>query len=81
MASVRDRLGVLVQRALGDLERRRLPRLPPPLQLLWGDAELDGVLDGVDGNDIAVLHQSNGAADLGFRYNVADAESVRSGGE
>ena len=48
VARVCDGLDVLVQRALGNLERRRLPRLPSPLQLLWGNAELNGVLDSVD---------------------------------
>jgi len=56
MASIRDDLGVFVQRALGGLERRRLPCFPPPLQLLWRNAELDGVLDCVDCDDVAVLH-------------------------
>ena len=80
MTSVCNGFDILVQRPLGDLERRRRPRLPSPLQLLWGNAELDGVLDGVDGDDIAVLHQRDGPADLGFGYDVADAESVRSNG-
>ena len=48
MTSIRDGLDILVQRSLGDLERRRLPFLPSPLQLFWGNAELDGVLDCVD---------------------------------
>ncbi len=78
-AGVLDELDVLVQRALRDLERGRLPRCAAFLELLWRHMQLDRVLDGIDRDDIAVVDKRDRAADLGLRHDVADAEPVRTG--
>lgn len=38
--------------------------------------QLDRVLDGVDGDHIAISNECDGASDLRFRNDVADAEPV-----
>ena len=75
-AGILHDLGVLEQRSLADLERRRLPRCATLLELLFRDLEFDGVLHGVHRDDIAVPYERNGPTDLRFGYNVSDAESM-----
>ena len=75
-ASIFHDLRVLEQRSLSDLQRRRLPRSATLLELLRRDVELNGVLHGVDRDDISVPHECNGTAHLRFGYNVPDAETM-----
>mmetsp|Transcript_13416 Transcript_13416/g.57198 ORF Transcript_13416/g.57198 Transcript_13416/m.57198 type:complete len:458 (-) Transcript_13416:380-1753(-) len=75
-------LDVLVQRAAGGFEGRRLPRRLALLPLLVRDVErVDGSVLGVDLDDVAVLHQADGAADLRLGGDVSDDEPVRAAGE
>jgi hypothetical protein len=77
MASIRHKFRVLEEGALGHLERRRRPHLLACGHLLVRNANLDGVLDGVDGDDVSILDEGDRAADLSFRYDMTDAEAVR----
>jgi hypothetical protein len=77
MARIRDDFGVLVERALGVLERGRGPQRAAARELLVRDAQLNRVFHGVDRNDVAVLDERDRAPVLRFWNDVADAESVR----
>lgn len=76
VAGIFDDLGVLVERALGNLERRRLPLLAAALELLGSNLQLNSVLDCIHRDNVAVADQSDGPADLRFRHDVANAETV-----
>lgn len=77
MASVRNLLGVLVQRALLVLERRSLELQLPALQLLGSRVnDVDDVIVSVDGDGVAVTDKTNGTTSLGLRSDVADQEAV-----
>ena len=78
MARVRDDLGVLVQRALADLERGRDPLGAAARELLLRHAEVDRVVGGVDSNNIAVLDERDGPADLRLGDDMAYDKAVRS---
>lgn len=78
MTSISDRFYVLVKSTLARLERRRDPRFPAFLQFLGRYTELDGILDRIHGDDIAVLDQCDRPTDLGFWDDVPDTESVGS---
>ena len=69
-------LDVLVKRALLRLERRGRPGLSAPLEFLRRDSQLDRVVHGIDGNDISIVDQRDGPADLGLRHNVANDEPM-----
>ena len=47
----------------------------------FGDVEVHLALGGVDGEGVAILHQGEGAADIGFGADVADDEAVAAAGE
>ena len=55
----------------------RLPRFAPLLQLFFGDTELDGILHGINVNNVSILHKGDRSADLGLGRDVTDAEPVR----
>lgn len=78
MACIGDDFCVLVERALGILERRRGPQRAAARELLVRDAKLNCVFHSVDRNDVAVLDKRNRAPVLRFWNDVANAESVRS---
>lgn len=72
-------LRVLVQRPLAHFQRRGLPLFPSPLPLFFRDiCYINGVLDGVDSDDVTVLDERDRATDLGLWYDVPDNESVGS---
>ena len=48
---------------------------------LRGEVESESVFHGVDGDGVAVFDQADGAADRGFRGDVADDEAVTAAGE
>lgn len=77
VACVRDKLGVLVERTLADLERRGNPRLLSSSELRIGYVHVERVGDGVDVNHVAVLQQCNGTSDLSFGSHVANDKAVR----
>lgn len=76
MASIRDELGVLEQRTRSDLERRRLPLGPSSLNLLIADVHLQGVLDGVDVDHVAIANEGDRSTDLCLWGDVSDDEAV-----
>ena len=55
------------------------PSLSASFHFFGRDMQLYSVGDGIDGNRIAVLHESDGAARLGFWYDVSNAEAMRAG--
>jgi hypothetical protein len=74
--SVADDLAVLVERTLADLERRGGPVCASSGELLVRNVHAERVVDGVDGDDIAVLDEGNGTSDLSLGHDVTDDESV-----
>lgn len=79
MARVRHKLRILIQSALVNLKRGRLPRLPSPLEFLRGNLHVQRVLHRVDVDDIPVLDERDWTSDLGFRDDVANYETVGAG--
>ena len=55
----------------------RFPLLTSLLQLFLGDTELDGVLHGIDVDDISIPYEGDGTTDLGLWCDVTDTEPVR----
>lgn len=78
--SVADDLAVLVERTLTDLERRGGPVCASSGELLVRDVHAERVVDGVDGDDVAVLNEGDGSSNLSLGDDVTDDESVRSDG-
>jgi len=76
MAGIGDHFGVLVQRALINFERRGDPRLPPLREFLVRNVEDDRVGDGVDGDHIVILDESDRTAFLSFGDDVANNEPM-----
>lgn len=72
MTGVADVLDVLEEGALGDLERRGDPALASLGKLLVRDVHVERVVDGVDGDDVAVADEGDGSANLGLRDDVAN---------
>ena len=59
----------------------RLPFGPALRQFLVGEFHVDGALDGVDRDDVAVLEQPDRAAHGRLRPDMADAEAAGRAGE
>ena len=75
-----DALDVLVECVTGSLERclRALTLLP----LVVADVErVDGALLGVNLDDVAILHEADGTANLRLGGDVSDHEAVGTAGE
>jgi hypothetical protein len=81
VAGVADQLGVLVQRALGVLERLGLKLLTALLEDALIDQEVEEALLSVDDDGVAITDEADGAALLGLGDDVADQESVGATGE
>lgn len=79
MARIRHELRILIQSALVNLKRGRLPGLPSPLKFLRGDVHVQRVLHRVDVDDIPVLDERDRTSDLGLRDDVANYETVGAG--
>ncbi|CRK45441.1 hypothetical protein BN1723_006607 [Verticillium longisporum] len=80
-AGVADERRVLLEGALCVLERGRLPVGPAAGHLGLGHVRVDDAPLGVNGDDVAVLDETDGAALLGLGHNVADEEAVAAAGE
>src|SRR5262249_36410666 len=76
-----DLLGVFPQISCGEYGSPRLPRLGPRLELGLAELDLEGTLHRVHGDDVAVAHERDRAADGSFRTNMADAETPGRSGE
>lgn len=76
VASVPNKLDILVERTLVDLERRRLPLRTPPLDLLVRHVHVHRVGLGIDGNHVSVAHERNRSPDLSLRDDMSDHEAV-----
>ena len=81
MTRVRNRLDVLVQRALRDLERRRTPLRSPTRELLLAHTQLNRIRNRIDGNLVPVAHERDRPADLRIGDDVPDDEPARRAGE
>lgn len=77
MASVRNDLGIFVQHTLLNFERWGFPFFAASFQFFVRYTQLEGVLNGIDLDDVAVSHQRDRAAYLGFWDDMADDEPVR----
>lgn len=77
MRSIGNSSGVLEQRAARDLERRGNPILLSPGHLLVGYVHGQGVANGINMNDIAVLNQSNRSSDLSLWNDMANNKAMR----
>src|SRR6476469_3256609 len=63
---------------------RRTARLPfrvTARQFFVRDFHVNGTLDGVEGDDVAIPHQRDRPTDRSFRARMADAEAARRAGE
>src|SRR5260221_2463446 len=81
LLGVADGLGVAPEGAVLVFVLARLPGLAAGRQLGVAEGDLDGALIGVDGDEVAVAQQRDGAADRRFRPDMADAEAARRAGE
>lgn len=78
MTSVRDKLRILEQGTLVNLERRLLPFRPPPRKFFLRDIDVKCVLHGIDGDDVAVVNECKWATNLGLGNDVANDKAVGS---
>src|SRR5262245_51236195 len=69
-------LGVLPQITRGEFRRARLPCLGACLQLSLAELNVEGAVDGVDGDDVAVAHMRDRPADGGLRTHMTNAEAA-----
>lgn len=73
MTSIADKPGVFRQSTSSHLGDGWFPLLPPLLQLyIVHVRDIDAVLDGVDDDCIAVLHEDDGSSDCGLWGNVSN---------
>src|SRR3712207_2986752 len=76
-----DGLRVFPEVARAEFSLASGPCLAALVELGVRDLDLDGALDGVDGDNVAVPDEADGAADRRLRTHVADAEAARRAGE
>src|SRR5262249_12504334 len=76
-----DLLAVLHQLPGCELGLARSPRFGACLDLGIRQLDLEGALHRIDGDDVAVAHMRDRAADGGFRPDMTDAETTRGAGE
>src|SRR5262245_21689609 len=69
-------LGVLPQISRGELRRARLPCLGARLEFSLAELDVEGALDGVDGDDVAIAHMRDRPADRGLRTHMTNAEAA-----
>ena len=81
MTCILHGLGILVQRAPCDLQRRLYPLRPSPAHLLRRDIKIQSPALGVDGDPVAVSHQRDGAALLRLGHDMADEKAVAAAAE
>ena len=77
----RHSLHVLVEHALGELGRGRLPGSAAARQFVVRQVHVERVGLGVDGDDVAVAHQRQPAAQIRFGRDMAHHKAVRPAGE
>jgi len=80
MTGVCYHLCVFIQCSLGHLNWWRLPGFPTSLQLLFCYLHVHSVRHGIDTDNVPVLNESDRAADLSLRNDVADDETMGAGG-
>src|SRR5215469_9167477 len=71
-----DLLGIFPQITGSEFFAARLPPAGALRKLAVGQLGVERTLDRVDFDDVAVTEQADGAADGGFRANMADAETA-----
>src|SRR5262249_25196019 len=76
-----DLLAVFPQISGCELGLARLPRFGARLDLGLRQLDLEGALHRIDGDDVAVAHMRDRAADSGFRPDMTDAETTGGAGE
>lgn len=81
MAGIRNQLGVLVQGALGILERLRHKLLSPLSEHSLVDNQVEPSRLGIDNDLVAVADETNGAALLSLGHNMSNQEAVGATGE
>src|SRR5690606_7077440 len=74
-------LGIFPQRAGLVFGFTGLPLLPAAGEFGGAHIDAENTLHRIDGDDVAILDQANGAADRCFRPDMADAEAARGAGE
>ncbi len=82
MTRVFHNLCVFIQSALSYLEWRNLPFLPSSIEFLVTDVnKINSVLDGINGNGVSIMDESDGPACLSFGNNMTNYEAVRANAE
>src|SRR5262245_41256245 len=69
-------LGVLPQISRGEFRRARLPCLGARLELSLAELDVEGALDGVDGDDVAIANMRDRPAHRGLRTHMTNAETA-----
>src|SRR5258708_6644630 len=72
-----DLLGVFPKITGAILRRARLPVLASFGQLRLGESDIDGAVNGVDRDDVAIVEQRDRSTDRSLRPDMADAKAAR----